>query len=121
MLFALDADPDWHRLDEKQRASLVRAHYLNEPLPLRTGTDDEIVEHLRKTPLTSFDGRILLVRGALDRIRVAVAKILEPETVVVSLGAPVTVKTLDDLDAYLEEVRGRAVAELGKGNPVVLR
>ena len=121
VLFALDADPDWHRLDEEQRASLIREHYLNEPLPLRTGTDDEIVEHLRKTQLTSFDGRVMLVRGALDRIRVEVAKILEPETVVVSLGAPVTLKTQEELDAYLEGVRGRAVAELEKGNPVMLK
>lgn len=63
----------------------------------------------------------MLIRGALDRIRVAVAKILEPETVVVSLKAPVTVKNLDDLGEYLEEIRGRAVAELEKGNPVVLK
>ncbi|GEM_PF-2664771 len=49
------------------------------------------------------------------------AKILEPETVVVSLGAPVTLKTLDDLDAYLEGVRRRAMAELEKGNPVMLK
>jgi hypothetical protein len=139
VLSALDADPDWHRLDEGQRAALIREHGITDPLPLRTGTDAEIVEHLRKTQLVSFDGlasfdgkaspdgrisfdgRVLLVRGALDRIRVRVAKILEPKTVVVSLGAPVTVKTHDDLDAYLEGVRGRAAAELEKGSPVMLK
>ncbi len=117
----LDADPDWQRLGDAQRESLIREHNLGEPPSLRAGTDAEIIEHLRKTPLTSFDGRVMLIRGALDRIRVAVAKILEPETVVVSLKAPVTVKNLDDLGEYLEEIRGRAVAELEKGNPVVLK
>jgi hypothetical protein len=121
VLFALDADPAWHRLDEEQRAGLIQEHYLNAPPPLRMGTDEEIVEHLRKTPLPSFDGRVMLLRGALERIRVEMAKILEPETVVVSLGAPVTLKTLDDLDAYLEGVRRRAMAELEKGNPVMLK
>jgi hypothetical protein len=121
VLFALDADPAWHRLDEEQRAGLIQEHYLNAPPPLRMGTDEEIVEHLRKTPLPSFDGRVMLLRGALERIRVEMAKILEPETVVVSLGAPVTLKTLGDLDAYLEGVRRRAMAELEKGNPVMLK
>jgi hypothetical protein len=121
VLAALEADPDWQRLDDADRARLIREYNLGESLPLKIGTDAEIVEHLRKTPLTFFDDRVMLVRGALDQIRVAVAKILEPKTVIVSLGAPVTVKTLDDLDAYLKGVRRRALAELEKGTPVMLR
>ena len=84
-------------------------------------TDESLVEHLRKTPLPSFDGRVMLLRGALERIQVEMAQILEPETVVVSLGAPLTLKTLDDLDAYLGGVRRRAMAERKKGNPVMLK
>ncbi len=118
---ALDAGPDWKGLDDAQRKNLIQEHNLGEPSSLKAGTDTEIVEHLRKTPLTSFDGRVMLIRGALDQIRVKVAKLLEPETVVVSLEAPVTVKALDDLDNYLESIRGRAAAELEKGNPVMLK
>ncbi|KUK70180.1 MAG: Uncharacterized protein XD88_0819 [Methanocalculus sp. 52_23] len=121
VLAALEADPDWQRLDDADRARLIREYNLGESLPLKIGTDAEIVEHLRKTPLTFFDDRVMLVRGALDQIRVAVAKILEPKTVIVSLEAPVTVKTPDDLDAYLKGVRRRALAELEKGTPVMLR
>ena len=118
---ALNADPDWQRLDNAQRENLIQEHNLGEPPSLKAGADAEIVEHLRKIPLTSFDGRVMLIRGALDQIRVKVAKLLEPETVIVSLEAPVTVKALDDLDNYLESIRGRAAAELEKGNPVMLK
>ena len=46
VLSALDADPDWHRLDEGQRAALIREHGITDPLR-PDGTDAEIVEHLR--------------------------------------------------------------------------
>ena len=36
-------------------------------------------------------------------------------------GAPVTLKTLGDLDAYLEGVRRRVMAVLEKRNPVMLK
>ena len=49
------------------------------------------------------------------------AKLLEPKTVTVRLASGVIVKTEKDLDAYLGDLRVRAMSELGKGNPVVLK
>lgn len=120
VLATLEDDPLWQRLSDDDRAGLIRTYHLEELPPLKTGTDAEIIEELKKRPLTSFDGTVRLIENALASIREEAAKILEPKTVMVPLGRSLTVKTIEDLDEYFAEVRGRVLAELEKGNPVML-
>ena len=62
-----------------------------------------------------------LIEGSLSEIRAEAAKLLEPKTVTVRLSSGVVVKTEEDLDSYLGDLRVRAMNELGKGNPVMLK
>ncbi|MBR1368475.1 hypothetical protein RJ53_02730 [Methanocalculus chunghsingensis] len=121
VMAALKDDPLWLKLSDGDRAGLIRTYTLEELPPLKTGTDAEIIEQLKKTPLRSFDGAVRLIEGALTSIRERAAQILEPKTVMVPLGRSLTVKTIEDLDEYFAEVRGRVLAELEKGNPVMLK
>ncbi|RQD84654.1 MAG: BREX system P-loop protein BrxC [Methanocalculus sp. MSAO_Arc2] len=121
VLATLEDDSLWQRLSEEDQARLIRSYHLEELPPLKTGTDADIIEELKKRPLKSFDGNVRLIENALASIREKAAKILEPKTVMVPLDTPVTVKTIEDLDEYFAEVRGRVLAELEKGNPVMLK
>jgi hypothetical protein len=121
VMATLEEDSLWQQLSEEDQAQLIRTHALHELPPLKTGTDADIIEELKKRPLTSFDGTVRLIENALTSIREKAAKILEPKTVMVPLGTPVTVKTIEDLDEYFAEVRVRVLEELEKGNPVMLK
>jgi len=121
VLAELQDDTLWMRLPESQKGDLLSRHQLvAQPLP-SLKDDAAIIGQLKKTPLAPFGQAVWLIKGSLPEIRAEMARMLEPKTVTVRLSSGVIVKTEEDLDAYLDDLRVRAMSELGKGNPVMLK
>jgi hypothetical protein len=78
-----------------------------------------LLDVLDTTPLAAWQDQISLVPSRRDQARQRAAKKLEPESVSV---APLraTVKNADDLDAYLDDLRGRVQPHLAAGRTVNL-
>ena len=121
VLGKLKDDALWQRLTDSQKEGLLSTYQLVVQPPPALEDDEAIIAQLKKTPLTSFAQTTRLIEGSLPEIRVEMAKLLEPKTVTVRLSSGVIVKTEEDLDSYLADLKVRAMSELGKGNPVVLK
>ena len=74
---------------------------------------------LDATPLAAWQDQISLVPSRRDQARQRAAQKLEPASV--SVAPPrATVKNADDLDAYLDDLRGRVQPHLAAGRTVNL-
>jgi len=121
VLGKLQNDALWLRLPDSQKEDLLSTYQLVVQSLPPLEDDEAIVAQIKKTPLASFAQTARLTEGFLPDIRAEMAKLLEPKTVTVRLSSGVVVKTEEDLDSYLDDLRVRAMSELGKGNPVVLK
>ncbi|OPZ32360.1 MAG: hypothetical protein BWY99_02789 [Synergistetes bacterium ADurb.BinA166] len=121
VLGKLKDDALWKQLSESQKADRLSRHDLvvQSLPPLKD--DEAIIAQIKKTPLASFAQTARLIEGSLPEIRAEAARLLEPKTVTVRLSSGVVVRTEEDLDSYLGDLRVRAMSELEKGNPVVLK
>ena len=121
VLAELQDDALWLRLPESQKGDLLSRHDLVVQSLSPLEDDEAIIAQIKKTPLTSFAQTARLIGGSLSDIRAEMARMLEPKTVTVRLSSGIVVRTEEDLDSYLGDLRVRAMSELEKGNPVVLK
>ncbi len=115
----LEADGCWSQLTKDQRASILGECDITEAPKLVMGTYEELVTALKQHPLGGWCDRIDALSGRFARARELAAKALEPKTQTVKLPRP-TFKTEQDIESWVQEVRDRLKAALGKG-PVVIR
>ena len=115
----LEAWEGWGQLDGVKRNSLIEDAKL---LPAETpdlSTDAKLLESLDATPLSGWQDRISLVPARRDQARQQAAMELEPESVRVTLPSA-TLKTPDDLTAYLESLRAQVQPHLDAEKTVIL-
>ena len=121
VISSLESDGYCKDLSTEQRDGILKQFKLDEEFSVIAGNDDEIFAQLRKTPLVSFDSKVRLILSDIPKIKEKIAKMLEPETVMVSLDSPVTIKSVEELETYLSSIRANAKEALDAGNPVMLR
>ena len=118
-LAALQNTDEWQRLSEADRQGILAATAL-EPVPdLRVGTETELLEAVSASPLANWENRIMAVSGQVAKAREAAAKSLTPKAVSVQL-PHATLKTADDVDAYLAQVRDQIMPYIDDGRPVIV-
>lgn len=115
---ALDKDPLWAHLEPPQRAQLLVSLALDGQYLAGIETTDRLLSALTATEPREWEERIDALPMRIARAREQAAKLLEPAAVRV-VPPPATIRTADDLDAYLTELRAIIEAKLGDG-PVVL-
>ena len=108
----------WAKLNDSQRASLLREHGLEAPAKVQVGSEDEILATLNAAPLDTRQTAIEALSHRAAKAMEAAAKLLEPKATRLSLPSA-TVKDEAELDAWLGTVRSRAVEKL-KDGPVIL-
>lgn len=108
----------WRRLDAGQQTELLGQSPLPEPDAAPIATEEELIQALGKIPLTHWRDRTDALSGRVDSLLAAAARLLEPKARKVTLPGA-TLKTEDELDAWLAQVRTRVAEELRKG-PVIL-
>ena len=121
VLAGLKDDALWKQLSESQQADLLNKYALAMQSSPPLEDDATIISRIKRSPLSSFPQTARLIERSLPDIRAEMAKLLEPKTVTVRLSSGVIVKTEEELDSYLGDLRIRAMDELEQGNPVVLK
>lgn len=115
----LEAWPEWSQLDTAARETIVtEAHLAPTPAP-DVSTDDRLLDALDAVPLSAWHDRISLVPGRRDKARRRAAKVLEPESVTVEAPSA-TIKSPDDLEAYLDRVRSVVQPHLDARKTVII-
>jgi len=115
----LEAWDEWSKLGVGEGDALIaQARLAPTELP-DVSTHVKLLEALDATPLSSWQERISLVPGRRDQVRQRAARQLEPESVVVTLPSA-TIKTTDDLEAYVNEFRARVQPHLDADKTVII-
>lgn len=116
---ALEADASWQQLAQDERSDIRGRCGIADVPKLALGTHQELVSALEQHPLAVWRDRIDALSGRFDRARELAARSLEPETQTVDIPRR-TLKTEDEIDAWVDEVKQQLKAALEKG-PIMIR
>jgi hypothetical protein len=110
---------DWSKLDADHREAILADAQLLVANPPDVSNDAKLLEALDSASLNAWQDRISLVAGRRDHARQRAAKQLEPESVTVDAPSA-TIRTMDDLQKYLDEVRARVEPHLDADKTVII-
>ena len=118
-LKVLEASQEWKSLAEDQRQSMLKQNGLGPVPQLRIGTDEELLTTLDATPLSAWDDKIDAPAGRVKKVREETAKLVLPKVVKIQI-PQTTLKSVDEVDAYLEALRTDIIKYIEAGNPVII-
>jgi len=112
----LQSDEHWQQLEPEQKNKLlVGQHLSNAYQPkVELQTTLQILATLRATPLGQFSDQIAALSGRFDRVLEQAAELCAPEIQFVQVPRR-TLKTEEEIDAWVEEVKDTLKAVLTKG------
>jgi len=117
----LKNDVNWQHLSPEQRYSLRASNELigaSKP-EIMLDSSDAILTTLDKINLSALRDRIAALPTRFQNILVRAAELMEPEAQFVQIPRR-TLKTTEDLDSWVEDVKRELKAALEKG-PVIIR
>jgi len=115
----LETDPSWQQLPEDARNDIREKCDINLVGEISVGTREKLIEELDQHPINVWNDRIDALAERFPRARELAAKLLEPKTQTVVIPRR-TLKTNEDIEAWVQDVRKRLKAALTKG-PIVIR
>jgi hypothetical protein len=118
-LAALEASDEWQKLPVAERQRVLEANRLNAVPPIDVGTDQALLNSLDEIPLEDWQSRLVALPARFGMAREQAAKHLEPKAVRVTPPSA-TLRTEQDVDAYLAGLRSEIIEHIGKGNPVII-
>ncbi|NLG84492.1 MAG: BREX system P-loop protein BrxC [Firmicutes bacterium] len=114
----LEAMEVWKRLTPEQRDQILRRHGIASVPDVRVGTEEELLASLAEISLESWVTRRDALAQRFAKALEEATKLLEPKAVRVTLPSA-TIRTEEELMAWLKEVEARLREQLGKG-PVIV-
>jgi hypothetical protein len=115
----LEADLSWQKLPEVKRSDIQQSCGITSAADLSVGTLEDLIKALQKHPLKVWKDRIDALPERFACAREMAAKELEPKAQTVNVPRR-TLKTEEEIDAWVNEVTDQLKAALTKG-PVVIR
>lgn len=115
----LEAWEAWGQLGSDDRETIISEAQLLAAGPPDITGNVKLLEALDATPLGAWHDRISLVPSRRDQARQRAAKQLEPESVSVAVPSA-TIKTDEELDRYIEELRARVQPYLDADKTVII-
>jgi len=116
---ALETSQEWQSLVEADRQRILNQNALGPVPQLNIGTDEELLATLDATPLTAWEDKIAAPAGRVKKVREETVKLLLPEAVRVLI-PQATLKSVDEVDAYLATLRTEIMKYIETGNPVMI-
>lgn len=110
---------EWPQLSAADRDMIIADAKLAESDPPDVSTEERLLSALDAMPLSAWQDRISFVPGRRDQARQRAAKLLMPESVTVTLPSA-TIKAINELDSYLDQVRAHVRPHLDAGKTVIL-
>jgi hypothetical protein len=116
----LQADDNWAQLEPEQRNSLLSAQHLtlSDKPNIQLGNAQEIQETLNHISLSALADRVAAMPSRFDAVLVQAVEMMEPEIQFVSVPRK-TLKTPEDMDAWLEEAK-EIIHTAMKNGPVIV-
>jgi hypothetical protein len=118
-LKTLEASQEWQSLAEGDRQRMLYQNALGPVPQLNIGTGEELLATLDATPLSSWEDKIAAPPGRVKKVREETAKSLSPKVVRIPI-PQVTLKSVEEVDAYLAALRAEMIKQIEAGNPVMI-
>ncbi len=118
-LEGLEASAEWQQLDGDARADLLSGAGLAQVDPPAMSNDDDLLKALDTVPLAGWQERRQALPTKVAGARAAAAKRLEPKSVSLTL-AQATIKSENEVDAYLSDLRTRLMQHVDAGETVII-
>jgi hypothetical protein len=115
----LEQTSEWAQLPAETREALVGEVKLAPAEVPDVSSDGKLLETLDATPLSGWEDRIGLVPSRRDQARQRAAKVLEPESVTVSLPTA-TIRNEADLKSYVSDLEARVQPHLDAKKTVII-
>ena len=112
------ADPNWQRLTPEQRHEILAPLGLTKVPEIKVGTDAELVGSLNDMGLQNWRDRCEFLPRRFQDAKLGAAQFFEPKAQRISLPSA-TIRTEEDLEAWLGQVREQVTDKLASG-PVVI-
>ncbi len=115
----LSASPDWQKLAEQDRDSILAGTGLTAPPDVHVGDPEALLGTLDVHPIEDWDDKLAALPERIAQARELAARKLQPSAVrVTPRGA--TLATAGDVDAYLDDLRRQIMAHIETGSPVII-
>lgn len=114
----LQADADWDKLTDAQRAELIQAHHLTESVAVALGTPEQLQDALDECDLAHWVAKTQALSSQFEAVRHAAVQLLKPNVVRVTIPRR-TLNNEAELKTWLAEVESLLAAKLKQG-PVAL-
>jgi len=118
-LEALKDTPEWTRLSDAAWKGILKVRGVGPGQEVQVGTEEALLATLDKAPLRTWEDWIVAVPSRIAQAREDAAKLLEPEAERVTLKSA-TLRTVEEVDAYLAEVRAELLRHVEAGHPVIV-
>ncbi len=117
----LRTDANWKQLGPDEKLQLMTSQNLhNSARPdIRVQSTSEVLATLEKYSLHFIKDRVAAMPARFGNVVVEAAELLEPELQIIDLPRR-TFKTIEDIESWLQDVRTKLTAALGKG-PVIIK
>ncbi len=116
---ALEASQEWQNLAASERQRLLSQNALGPVPQLTIGTDEELLAALDDTPMVAWEDKIAAPAGRVKKVREEAAKLLLPRAIRIN-PPQATLKSVDEVDTYLETLRVTIMTNINAGNPVII-
>ena len=111
--------PTWKELPDSEAADILARNKLVEPKTPELGTEDDVLKALERSSLEDLENRADAIPSLVSKARQDAATFLEPKAVPLQL-PKTTLKTPEEAEAYLDELRTTILDYLADGRPVVI-
>ncbi len=115
----LDDSEEWQHLDDTNRQRMLSQYGLRDLPALDIGTDEELLAALNANPLTSWEDKIVAPSARVMKVREETVKLLSPQAIQVTPHAA-TLKSVEDVEAYLAKLRTEIMGHIEAGHPVII-
>jgi len=115
----LEASDQWKQLDDESWRQIIADVGLERPSEVDVSSPEKLLAQLNDAPLSTWKEKTEVVRARAVRARQEAARRVEPQAVNISLGGA-TLKSAEDVDAYLAAARDRIMKAIDDGSTVII-
>ena len=115
----LDNNEAWNRLSEEKRGIFLNQNDLSKIQPLALGSYEELLNTVKQYPIKSWTDKEAALEAKFQRATEMAIKELEPKSQMVDFPSR-TLKTEEDINSWIEEVRDQLKGKLVDG-PIYVR
>ncbi|MGW8158714.1 MAG: BREX system P-loop protein BrxC [Desulfoprunum sp.] len=114
-------DSNWQQLEPEQRYQLMSAQFLHESARpnVKVQSTSDVLATLDHCSLSMFGDRVAAMPARFDNVASGAAELCEPQAQFIQVPRR-TLKTIDEIDAWVDDVKQQLKAALQNG-PIVIR